>query len=501
MRKMLRKFVSLTLVLAMVLGGAAFAFADSTNDAVSATAKEPTVKDGYNVMIDGGYVSFTDAVPQNISGRIMVPFRAIFEAMGAKVDYDNATKTVTADKDDIHISFVIGSKEITVKKGSDVSTKTMDVAAFIEAKTSRTFVPTRFVAEALGYTVGWDNTAKTAVVVDTESIFANAANDFSIISKALTGTETDANATYRSTGDLAMNFAMNGLTEADNFDLSVEASLDGLTKGLDGEMSMAASFDFGDLYKDADADEAAMVEALKNITIDVKMDAESGDIWFKCPALNAFAGVSGDNVWFKMNMYDLYESMGIDLKPLLSGAESGSVEVSDLLETLVSEDSLDVDSYDSISSLYVLAKAIAGDEAFKTTKSGSTTTYTVAANKDSVMKVLTEKFGMSSVEAALLLLDSGLTDFNLNISVKEKASKVSELSIKGNMNAEDGTVISLELYGDDTKSKVALSFAMPSVMKMSVEANSTTKQVSDKVDTTLPAGATVIDLMEALSSK
>jgi hypothetical protein len=52
----------------------------------------------------------------------------------------------------------IGSKTITV----DGTESDMDVAPFIQ--NSRTFVPIRFVSEALGCTVEWDDATKTVTI-------------------------------------------------------------------------------------------------------------------------------------------------------------------------------------------------------------------------------------------------------------------------------------------------------------------------------------------------
>ena len=41
-----------------------------------------------------GKTSFIDSSPKIINGTTMVPIRAISELFGAKVDWDNATKTV-----------------------------------------------------------------------------------------------------------------------------------------------------------------------------------------------------------------------------------------------------------------------------------------------------------------------------------------------------------------------------------------------------------------------
>ena len=44
----------------------------------------------------------------------------------------------------------------------------MDTAAFIDATEGRTYVPIRYLAEALGYNVGWDETTQT-VTLDKKS--------------------------------------------------------------------------------------------------------------------------------------------------------------------------------------------------------------------------------------------------------------------------------------------------------------------------------------------
>lgn len=502
MKKTLKVFVSLLLILTMVLGGATFVFADTADgDAVvtaapTNTSPVPTVQNGYNVMIDGSYVNFADALPQNINGRIMVPFRAIFEAMGAKVDYEKATKTVIADKDDVHISFAIGSKEITVKKGSDVTKKSMDVPAFIDTKTSRTFVPTRFVAEALGYSVGWDNSEKTAVIIDLGSIIEKAESDFSFLFKALEGSgSTDMTATYKTTGDMSFVIDAEGDEESEALNMGAKLSFDGITKGLDAQMSMKITLDLADMHKDATPEEAAMLATLKDLSIDVKINGESGDMWFKCDTLNQFVGVTGDNVWFKMNIFDLYDSMGIDLQALLSGMQSGSVTSAELLTQLLSDDSLDIYTYATISNFYEVAKVVAGNDAFSVKKSGNTANYSLTVDKSTVTRLCQEVLKMAKEDTAEIvdLFDA----LNLKVSAKVTGEKVSESTIVGKV-ASEGMEVSFDIYASETKAKISMSMNIPEVMNFKFDSNATTKQVSDKIDNKLPAGATVIDLMESL---
>lgn len=52
-----------------------------------------------------------DVEPEIIDGRTMVPVRAIFEAMGASVSWDEASGTVFAEKLGKTVEFKIGEKE------------------------------------------------------------------------------------------------------------------------------------------------------------------------------------------------------------------------------------------------------------------------------------------------------------------------------------------------------------------------------------------------------
>ena len=66
---------------------------------------------GIKVSVDGAYISFTDAEPIISNGRTMVPVRAVFEAMGAEVDF-NSKGTITGKKGNNKVELFLGSKYI-----------------------------------------------------------------------------------------------------------------------------------------------------------------------------------------------------------------------------------------------------------------------------------------------------------------------------------------------------------------------------------------------------
>lgn len=102
-----------------------------------------------DVTLNGEHLQF-DVPPILENGRVLVPFRAIFEALDTTVNWDGTTKTVTATKGSDTVKLTVG-KNVAYKNGSGVE---LDVPAKVVK--GRTLVPVRFVSEALGAEVEWD---------------------------------------------------------------------------------------------------------------------------------------------------------------------------------------------------------------------------------------------------------------------------------------------------------------------------------------------------------
>jgi len=115
--------------------------------------KEETV----NVVINGKKMMFDP--PATIKdSRTLVPLRGIFEELGANVEWDGATSTVTATKGDISVRLTIGDNKI-YKNGSVIE---LDVPAQLIGE--RTFVPARAVAEAFEAIVRWSVETQTVII-------------------------------------------------------------------------------------------------------------------------------------------------------------------------------------------------------------------------------------------------------------------------------------------------------------------------------------------------
>lgn len=95
-------------------------------------------------------------------GHTLVPLRAIFEAMGATVDWNNDTQTVSAVRYGRTVELTIGSDQIYVNGEA----KALDVPAQIINGT--TMVPLRAVAEAFDCEVNWNDEARRVYIEETK---------------------------------------------------------------------------------------------------------------------------------------------------------------------------------------------------------------------------------------------------------------------------------------------------------------------------------------------
>ncbi len=105
------------------------------------------------VYVDGKQVEF-DAQPiiDSSSNRTLVPFRQIFEALGAEVWFDSSLKSAFGQKEELTIELPVNQK-VAYKNNNQIQ---LDVAT--RAVNGRTMVPLRFISESLGCRVDAKNT-------------------------------------------------------------------------------------------------------------------------------------------------------------------------------------------------------------------------------------------------------------------------------------------------------------------------------------------------------
>ncbi|BCG57114.1 stalk domain-containing protein [Paenibacillus sp. URB8-2] len=121
------------------------------------TQPSQTVPAPISIYLDGSQLQ-PGAEPVNVNGTLLVPMRRLFEGQGAKLSWNNTDKTVTATKDSTTLTYRIG--DLTAM----VNDRTVQLNAPGQISGGYTMVPLRFVSEALGSTVTWDQAAHSVQI-------------------------------------------------------------------------------------------------------------------------------------------------------------------------------------------------------------------------------------------------------------------------------------------------------------------------------------------------
>lgn len=137
------------------LKGTALAVASSISICAALAAAPAFGQSTVAIVVDGSQMQFNQP-PVERAGRVFVPLRGVFERLGATVVYSNGT--INATGNGRNVSLTLGSNQATVNG----QTQTLDEAPFLLG--SSTLVPLRFIAQALGASVDWNNNSSTVTI-------------------------------------------------------------------------------------------------------------------------------------------------------------------------------------------------------------------------------------------------------------------------------------------------------------------------------------------------
>ena len=449
-----------------------------------------------SVQLDGENLTFTDAAPQVQEERTFLPFRAVFEAMGAVVDYDAETNQVSATRDDTTVVMTLGSTEATVTTGDTTATLAMDVAPY--AAENRTYVPVRFAAQAFGCAVGWDQDDSTVILVDTQKLLDEVMADY-------TFTYLEKYAAYNeqfSTGNWAMTMDFDAaLTLLGMGPATVEGAMEGVTAGAaQMEASMNLKMDLkalvdgfvglvtdgteaeGAVDETAQAEADALLEALKTDGIDMEFrgDLEDGLFYFLLSGdLLADAGIPADT-WISMDLGSMYEQMGMDYTALLDASKTMDADV--LLQIMLSSVTLD-DKDSDYAFLSALVDGVAkflSDESFERDGGNYTTSYTFAQD------------GVTAAVSFTLLMDGDAVvgyDMTMDFGIEASADgtvAASSVSMQAGMDA-------------DNNMSATMTMDMDSLLDMSINMTGSYAATEETPELTPPEGAAVISYEELLA--
>ena len=285
--------------------------------AVKADAPVPAKQGDFYVLANDQYVTFTDAVPQIRDSRSYLPMATVFDQLGFKdIQWNDAQRSVTASKDGVTVKLVIGSPSIALTKDGKTTTITTDVAPYIDAATSRTYVPFGLVADALGYKVGWDAGQKAVIIDDVDAILAdNQAtyqhmDDYMAYAKTFTQQDQKVTGSYSAVLDVDSE-------DADIGPMNVDATLKGDYTMIQQGQS-AVQFKTG-MTADAkiaingqDVTQAILgdtgVKLPLSLDVELRGDVTSGLFYVNMTGLSDLTGIP-DQTWYKMDLKSMFDQM------------------------------------------------------------------------------------------------------------------------------------------------------------------------------------------------
>ncbi len=223
--------------------------------------------DSITITLDGKTVS-TDADPIIVQDRTMVPVSAIVGALGGTSSWDQDSHTATFVKGGTTVKVTIGSTIMNVNGVKE----TIDVAPLLikvdNKGGARTMVPVRFISQAFGYNVVWDDPTRTVII---KSPSNSSSGSGSIVTEpSYTVSSTKVTAGQKISGDSSNTYT--------NVQITSTTSLKSYTSGTWLSNPYRYYIDFKDSKLGTDAASAKSVSASGSPVTSVRGGTQSGNI-------------------------------------------------------------------------------------------------------------------------------------------------------------------------------------------------------------------------------
>lgn len=434
-----------------------------------------------SVQLNGAYVHFADTQPEKVNGRVMVPFRAIAEALGAEVDYNAGA--ITAKKNGQTLAFSLGGKQLTATDsvGKTVKTVQLDTAPY--KKGGRTYVPVRFFAEAFGLTVQWDQDMQTAVLYDRAALVSDIDSKFTVLNKWIKAQPSTENArTLRTVATIGAVYTAFDTIDGDK-DYKVDVKAEILANGqaveatVTVDLRVLASYFLDDPQADdvlTAAQAALLRSALSNVKLELLCNADSGDLYLKCPAVakilaidetdNADLKALSNGAWLHINWADstfgalfsenlkilknnTFTSVG---ESIVASTESAVVEYEFGWEYLYDDVAYEVNNLNDL----------LGDKKF--TASGSRYTAKLDKQNDDYGKTMTGSYMLNTADGSFSgTLESRSDSWNTTKTVLTFSGSVQNCKLNVTCHTKNTGILSLDITLTTTESSVEPKNAPP----------------------------------------
>lgn len=325
------------------------------------------------------YAAYTsDVRPVMKDDRVYIPFRAVFEALGAEVAYDAASKTVTAKRSNRTVSFTAGQPQYVM----DGVTIPMDAQAFVQD--GRTFVPVRFASQALGAAVGWDSENRTVVILERDKYIKRYQGKFTVLNKYLQHWDLgEGNLALQGNLEFALQMSGTDWKTGEQMDIPINLTMEiqELTSEDVVNLEAAVKLDMDKLVAllqregALDAKAVTILNAFKDFRLQYILDVSKGKFYLKSELLDLLEGQK--NAWYSVDIADYLEEDGyaeyqqIIAEALQEAGQQRDLDMEALVAALVNDISVtDSDEVESMIGFLDGMLHVVGDQSLGKTAEG-----------------------------------------------------------------------------------------------------------------------------------
>ena len=359
--KRLKQIISMVLAAVLLIGS------------LSLTAVAAETSNAVKIQLDGEFITLKDnAAPILKDGRVYLPFRSLFETLGAEVSWDKNTGIISAAKNGRTVEFTGGQKAMVIKENG--SSRMVNTSAAPYIANGRTMLSVRFAGEALGYNIGWDSENKAVVMIDTDKLAKKYEGQFTYIQKMLNmHPELNGNlVNFDATG--AVLLAIPAYEDEKASFSEIDMDISGSYEPNVGIYAYTMAYD-DDYYAElmgylADGYQQDEVLGSDELEVAISYSKETGLLYISSPELNEQMGVDRDtNVWIELDKQSSIDLLGYDLVSILEGTfnnENTATTVHEYLVNNLANKELDsIDDYVYYDNQLRDYATSLGDNAFK----------------------------------------------------------------------------------------------------------------------------------------
>lgn len=443
------------------------------------------------------------ADPLIINGRSYVPFRVLFDALGAEVAYDSQGKTIEAKMDGKDIALAVGSKTAYVNQ----EPLALQVAPIVQNE--RTYIPIRDVANITGLEAEYASIQKKINVYDKDKLISDIDKDFGIYNQILQNSSANQlDKTYKSTFDLTGNIEYYDASQIKKAGGTVR--FDGLTRGMDLNGTFDVSINLGDFDslisgQGLSADDIKLAKDILFSKHQVILDSKKSAVYIQSDALSTILGES-KGTWLKLSD----ASLG-SMKPAMSMMNMSSMtsllnnpkeatmgrilyeSTKAQAEALAAQGMADYmpSVYDQVSLSARMIQLFMGDDGFVQTG----TSYTMALNKDSFISRASKFIPEASADLQAAFKDVDSLEYKIVFADIDKSAPKMQMAVKVSGTYENEQMLmDMDIHSVGNDAAIKFTAGASKQGKIMLDMKSGSKETNQTLYLQPPSGATIKNL-------